>query len=100
VATAILNAFGFIDDDALKTLVHKCRENARDATDEEIAELGAMTARRVVRMQNVNNHVGLLIAQTAKCFLGEPFALYRRQNAERQHQLAEMMQEYQGGEDQ
>jgi hypothetical protein len=100
VATAILNAFGFIDDDALKTLVHKCRENAPDASDEEIAELGAMTARRVVRMQNVNNHVGLLIAQTAKCFLGEPFALYRRQNTERDRQLAEMMQEYQGREDQ
>jgi hypothetical protein len=91
VATAVLGAFGFIDDDALKTLIHKCRENAPDATDEEIAELGAMTARRVVQMRNVNNHVGLLIAQTAKCFLGEPFALYRRQNAERDRQLAEMM---------
>jgi hypothetical protein len=30
---------GFVDDDALKILVGKCRDNAVDATDNEIAEL-------------------------------------------------------------
>jgi hypothetical protein len=93
LASAILNAFGFVDDDALKTLLHKCRENAPDATDEEIAELGAMTARRVARMQNVSNHVGLLITQTAKCFFGEPFAIYRREKAERERRFAQYQEE-------
>jgi hypothetical protein len=92
--------FRFIDDDALKTLVHKCRENAPDATDAEIAELGAMMARRIVRMQNVSNHAGLLITQTAKCFLGEPFAMYRREKLENERRYAAMMQEDQGREDQ
>jgi hypothetical protein len=99
LASVIINAFGFVDDDALKTLVHKCRENAPDATDEEIAELGAMTARRVTRMQNVSNHIGLLITQTAKCFFGEPFAIYRREKAERERRFAQY-QEEQGSEDQ
>ena len=99
LASAIISVFGFVDDDALKTLVHKCRENAPDATDEEIAELGAMTARRVARMQNVSNHVGLLITQTAKCFFGEPFTIYRREKAERERRFAQY-QEEQGREDQ
>jgi hypothetical protein len=99
VATAIIDVFGFVDDDALKTLVRKCKDNAPDATDQEIAELGTMTARRLARMRNVDNHVGLLIAQTAKCFLGEPFAIYRREKQENERRYAAMMQEDQGRED-
>jgi hypothetical protein len=97
VATAIIDAFGFIDDDALQTLIRKCKDNAPDATDQEIAELAAMTARRLARMRNVDNHVGLLITQTAKCFLGEPFAIYRREKRENERRYAAMMQEEQGG---
>ena len=50
-------------------------------------------------MQNVQNHIGLLITQTAKCFLGEPFAIYRREKAERERRFAQY-QEEQGSEDQ
>jgi len=50
-------------------------------------------------MQNVQNHIGLLITQTAKCFLGEPFAIYRREKAERERRFAQY-QEEQGREDQ
>ena len=88
IATALIDAFGFIDNEALKTLVKKCRENAPDAADEEIAELGAMTARRVARMRNINNSVGLLISQTARCFQGEPFAIYRHEREERERRFA------------
>jgi len=99
VAAAIIDVFGFVDDDALKILVRKCRNNAPDATDQEIAELGAMTARRLARMRNVDNHIGLLITQTAKCFLGEPFAIYRREKHENERRYAAMMEEEQGRED-
>jgi hypothetical protein len=99
VATAVIDVFGFIDDDALQTLVRKCKDNAPDATDQEIAELAAMTARRLVRMRNVDNHVGLLITQTAKCFLGQPFAIYRREKQENERRYAAMMQDEQRRED-
>jgi hypothetical protein len=90
VAAAIIGAFGFIDDDALQILIRKCRHQAPDATNEEIAELGAFTARRILRMRNVDNPVGLLIEQTAKCFSGEAFAIYREQREERERRLAEL----------
>lgn len=96
VASAITAAFGFIDDEALKTLAKKCRENTPDATDEEIAELGAMTARRISRMRSVDNHVGLLITQTANCFKGEPFAIYRREKEERERRFAAEFPDDQG----
>ena len=54
VAAAIMREMGFVDDDALRTLIRKCRESASDATEEEIAELGTMTARRIVRMRNID----------------------------------------------
>lgn len=82
VAAAILRHFGFVDDDAIALLIRKCRENAPDASDEEIAELAAMQARRIRRMRNVENPVGLLISQVARCFKGEPFAIYRREKAQ------------------
>ena len=66
---------------------------APDATDEEIAELGAMTARRLTRMRNVQNHIGLLITRAAKCFFGEPFAIYRREKAERERRFAQYQEE-------
>jgi hypothetical protein len=53
-----------------------------------IAELGAMTARRLARMRGMPRIIGLLITQTAKCFLGEPFAIHRREKAERERRFA------------
>ena len=90
VAAAIIREFGFVDDDALQTLIRKCRQNAPDATDEEIAELGALTARRISKMRGIDNPVGLLITQTANCFSGEPFAMYRREKAGQARRLAEL----------
>jgi hypothetical protein len=90
VANAIIREFGFVDDDALQTLIRKCRHNAPDASDEEIAELGTMTARRIAKMRGIDNPVGLLIAQTANCFTGEPFAMYRREKAGQERRLAEL----------
>jgi hypothetical protein len=51
-------------------------------------------------MRNVQNHIRLLIAQTAKCFLGEPFAMYRREKHENERRYAAMMQAVQGREEQ
>jgi hypothetical protein len=93
IATTVIQAFGFVDDEALQTLTRKCRENAPDATNEEIAELAAMTSRRISRIRNVDNPVGLLIRQTANCFVGEPFAIYRRQKAEQERRLATLYQD-------
>ena len=90
VAAAIIREMGFVDDDALRTLIRKCRENAPDATEEEVAELGAMTARRIVRMRNIENPTGLLIEQTAKCFVGQPFMIYRREKHEREARLRQL----------
>lgn len=90
IAAVIMREFGFVDDDALQTLIRKCRHNAPDATDEEIAELGTMTARRISKMRGIDNPVGLLIAQTANCFTGEPFAMYRQEKAGQQRRLAEL----------
>jgi hypothetical protein len=95
ITGAIIREFGFVDDDALQTLVRKCRDSAPDATDEEIAELAAMQARRIRQMRGVDNPVGLLITQVARCFKGEPLALYRRERAEQQRRLQELL----GGED-
>ncbi len=95
VAAAIIREFGFVDDDALQTLVRSCRQAAPDATEEEIAELGAMQAHRISRLRGVHNPVGLLIAQTAKCFAGESFAMYRRDRAEREQRLKDL---YDSGE--
>ena len=90
VAAAVTAAFGFVDDDALRTLITKCRQNAPDSTDEEIAELGAWTARRIAHMHNIHNPVGLLIEQTAKCFCGKSFAIYRQERKERERRLTQL----------
>ena len=82
VCNAIINVLGMVDDNAVALLIRKCRQRAPDATDEEIAELAAFQAHRIVRMRNVDNPVGLLIDQAPKCFEGEPFARYRREKAE------------------
>ena len=87
VAVPLIREFGFIDDDAIALLIRKCRENAPDATEEEIAELGALQARRIRQMRGVDNPIGLLISQAAKCFKGEPFAMYRREKAEQARRL-------------
>lgn len=92
IANAIVNAFGFIDDDALYQIVRKCRDIVPDATDEEIAELGAHQARRIARMRNLDNRIGLLISQVPKCFIGEPFARYRRETTEEVRRLEEAIQ--------
>lgn len=93
IVEAILRDFGFVDDDAIQILIRKCRENAPDATDEEIAELGAMAARKVARMRNLEKPVGMLISQAAKFFVGAPFAVYRRERAEREERLRQLYEE-------
>ena len=40
--------------------------------------------------------MGLLISQTAKCFVGEPFQMYRRDNAEREKKLKELYSDSNG----
>jgi len=99
VANAVMNVMGFVDDEALKTLIKKCRDSTPDATDEEIADLAAMTARRIIRLRNIENQVGLLISQTANCFRGEPFAIYRREREENERRFQTLMQEEQGREE-
>lgn len=90
VVAAILRHFGFVDDDAIALLTRKCRENAPDASDDEIAELATMQGRRIRRMRNLENPVGLLISQVARCFKGEPFAIYRREKAQQALRLQEL----------
>jgi len=90
LADSILRELGFVDDDALRKLVDRCREVAPDASDEEIAELAALQARRIRRMSGVENPVALLLTQTPKCFAGQSFALYRKDRSDRQRRLAEL----------
>lgn len=82
VLSAIINEFGFVDADAVARLIRDCRSRVPDATDEEIAEFASMQCRRIRRMRNVNNPVGLLIDIVPRCFEGEPFARYRRERIE------------------
>ena len=98
IAAPIIREFGFIDDDALQTLIRKCREAAPDAGDEEIAELGALQAHRIRQMRGVENPIGLLITQVAKCFKGEPLALYRREREQRQQRLEALLEGREDGE--
>jgi hypothetical protein len=93
VANAILTAFGFVDDDAISLIVRRCREKAPDATQEEIAELAAFQCRRIAKIRNVGNPVGLLIDQVPRCFEGEPFARYRREKTEAARRLQELYDE-------
>jgi len=90
VCNAIINVLGMIDDDAVALVIRKCRQHAPDASDEEIAELAAFQCRRILRMRNVDNPVGLLIQQLPKYFEGEPFARYRREKAEEAKRLEEV----------
>ena len=82
IANAIINTFGFVDDQAILTIVRECRRRAPDATDDEIAEIASWQCRRISRLRNVDNPVGLLISQVPRCFEGEPFARYRRERIE------------------
>jgi hypothetical protein len=93
VTASILREFGFVDDDAIQTLIRRCRENAPDATYEEIAELGAMCAREVSRMRGLEKPVGMLIKKTANCFVGASFAIYRRDRSEREEKIRKLYEE-------
>jgi hypothetical protein len=90
VAASVTASLGFVDDAALRRIVRECRDIIPDATDEEIAELAGFQAQRIARMRNIDNPVGLLIDQVPKCFVGEPFARYRRQKAEQARRLQEL----------
>jgi hypothetical protein len=82
IANAIISAFGFVDEQAILTIIQEARRRAPDATDEEIAEISSWQCRRISKLRNVDNPVGLLINQVPRCFEGEPFARYRREKIE------------------
>ena len=90
ISNAIVSVLGIVDDDAIALLIQKCRQRTPDATDEEIAQLAAFQARRIARMRNVDNPIGLLIDQVPKCFDGEAFARYRREKAAEAKRLEEL----------
>lgn len=92
IANAIINAFGFVDDQAILTIVRECRKRAPDVTDEEIAELSSWQCHRISRLRNVDNPVGLLINQVPRCFEGEPFARYRREKLEAAKRFEQQME--------
>ena len=86
VAAALSEVFGYADDDAARRIVANCRQVAPDATDEELADLTRLTARRLRSMRNLTNPMGLLIIQVAKCFGGESFRLYRQSEIARKEE--------------
>jgi hypothetical protein len=92
IVNAIINAFGFVDDQAILTIVRECRKRAPDATDDEIAEISSWQCRRISRLRNVDNPVGLLINQVPRCFEGEPFARYRREKVEAAKRFEQQME--------
>jgi hypothetical protein len=49
-----------------------------------------MMARRIACMRDSDNKIDLLITQLAKCFIGEPFQMYRREKSEREPRFAEV----------
>jgi len=90
IVDSVHREMGFVDDNALQRLIRDCRKHAPDATDEEIAELAGHQARRIVRMgRKVESPIGLLIDIVPRCFEGEAFARYRRENAEQLRRFEE-----------
>ena len=78
-----------MDDDAVRRIIAESRRRIGDATTEEIAYFTRITARRIRRMRNLQNPIGLLIVQVPKCFEGESFQNYltaesARKEADRQ----------------
>jgi hypothetical protein len=70
--------YGPVDDDVLKQFVEACRQNAPDATEQEmvnfIEEKGGLIRAKESR---VYNPIGFLMTAVPKCFSGETFRSYR-----------------------
>jgi hypothetical protein len=94
ITSAIIKEFGFVDADAIARLIRDCRRRVPNATDEEIAEFATMQCRRIRRMRNVDNPVGLLIDMVPRCFEGEPFAKYRRERIEAAQRFEEQIDDH------
>jgi hypothetical protein len=83
VAVALQEELGYVDDDVVHRIIAGCRKRVADATPGEIADFTRVTARRVRRMRNIANPVGLVIVQVPKCFEGPSFQVYRQVECER-----------------
>jgi hypothetical protein len=90
VAIALKEEIGYVDDEVIRRIIGDCKGKVPDSTFEEIAHFSRLTARRVSRMRNVQNPIGLLIVQVPKCFEGESFRIYRE--AERMRKEAEQQE--------
>lgn len=90
VADAVSEELGYVDNDAVRRIVAGCRKHVADATAEEIANFSRITARRFRSIRNLQNPIGLLIVQVPKCFEGEAFQTYRRNECQRKE--AEMVE--------
>jgi hypothetical protein len=93
--SALLDATGRSDDDAVNRLVESCRKITPDATEEEIVHFLQIEAARVRNNSRIFNPTGFLLTSVPKCFAGESFRRYRdevrrqRDAADRQRQLQE-----------
>ena len=83
------------DDDALQTLIQKCRNHQPDATEEEIAHFIHLKGELARNFASIKNPLGFLLESVPKCFEGESFRRFRegrlavRQQAEEEKQYWE-----------
>ena len=86
-----------VDDEAVTVLWRQCRKRAEDCTVEEILHFARAKA-AILRTGKIQNPVGFLLASVPKCFEGESFAAYRREQAQRareaEEQSAQMRREF------
>jgi predicted transcriptional regulator len=80
---AALNTHGRGDDDAVHSLIRRCRRYAPDATEAEIVHFIHEKA-SVLKSGRIDNPIAFLLVYVPKCFAGETLRQYRDEQRRRQ----------------
>jgi hypothetical protein len=84
IVQALRGCAGAPDDDAARRLSRECRRRAPDATDEEILHFIHLKA----QTPGIRLPIGFLLTAVPRCFEGESFRQYRREEDRRRQALA------------
>jgi hypothetical protein len=84
IVRALRESLGRSDDALALRITEKCRENAPDATEEEIAHFVRLEIPNLIRDRTIRSVTGVLPTRVATCFRGESLRQFReqRQSAE------------------
>jgi hypothetical protein len=83
IVQVLRDELGVADDEAAIRIDGRCRANAPDVTEQEIAECVRTEAQRLRSNRRVENPLGLLIIQVPKRFEGETWRQHREQQLRR-----------------